>query len=76
MIYTTHGTWRVDDQETVFNDQMPKPGEPGTVDVISIPFGVIKLKFKYVQAHGLSRIPMQPDQFRRLIDAGDNTEPF
>lgn len=76
MIFTIHGTWQVNDQDTVFNDQLPKAGEPGTVDVMSEYFGIIRLKFKYVQAHGLSRIPMLPDQFRRLIDAGDSTEPF
>ena len=76
MIFSIAATWEVIDQDVIFNDHHPQGGEPGTVDVIVQGRRSIRLKFKHQKGLGLSRVPMSPELFRQMIDAGDFTEPF
>lgn len=75
-IFSIVDTWEIIDQDVSFNEHHPHGGEPGTVDVVTSNRRSIRLKFKHQKGLGLSRVPMAPELFRAMIDAGDTPEPF
>lgn len=75
-IFSITETFEILDQDVIFNEHHPQGGTPGTVDVLVIGQRNIQLKFKHQKGLGLSRVPMSPELFRAMVDAGDTPEPF